>query len=147
MVVWLYGCTIERDPYECCILIELWFRKMCLIERYFQGIKIGLCRPPSIYWPPALNIRSGRPHYCGRAPTFSHPYPHSLLTLPSLPLLPYLFPALPMPIIAIAVRRQQFFQYSLFTFPFFFVPLQQTFRKTKAEMNNNNTDPTPCPSP
>jgi len=28
-----------------------------------------------------------------------------------------------------------------------FVPLQQDFRKTKADMDNNNTDPTPDPSP
>ena len=97
MVVWLYGCTIERDPYEHCILIELWFWEMCLIERYFQGIKIGLCRPPSIYWPPAPDIEGGRSHYCGRAPTFSYPYPHSLFTLPSLPLYPNLAPCLPYP--------------------------------------------------
>jgi hypothetical protein len=39
--------------------------------------------------------------------------------------------------------------FPLFTlhFSLYFIPLQQTFRKTKAEMNNNNTDPTPCPSP
>ena len=31
MVVWLYGSAFERDPYECNILIELWFRKMSIL--------------------------------------------------------------------------------------------------------------------
>ena len=28
MVEGLYGCTLERNPYECCILIEFGFREV-----------------------------------------------------------------------------------------------------------------------
>ena len=43
-------------------------------------------------------------------------------------------------------RHYQIFVYFSLVIQKQFVSLQQTFRKTKAEMNNNNTDPTPCPS-
>ena len=37
MVVWLYGCTFERDPYECGILVELRFRKVCILTSIYHA--------------------------------------------------------------------------------------------------------------
>ena len=34
MVVWLYGCAFERNPYECSILIELWLRKISILASF-----------------------------------------------------------------------------------------------------------------